>query len=172
MRTSNRLIFFEKKTAAVPDARPRGRRLRALLGGRRGSMSVEFGILVPIFLLLVFGIVDFGHAWYMKMEITSASREAARYGTRYQTNASNQRIIPNALSPSLASWVTTNYSSLLPDDANLQVTPGGPGYTSGTTGDDLSVTVQATKNWFVIGTLVPGIGNSITLSATTNMKVE
>ncbi len=137
-----------------------------------GSVAVEFAIVLLALLLLIFGIVDFGHAWYMKMEITSASREGARYGSRYQTDNSNKRIIPNALSPSISNWVSTNYASLLPSDANLQVTPGGPGYTSGAVGDDLTVKVTATKNWFVIGNLIPGLGSSVNMTATTDMKVE
>jgi len=135
-------------------------------------MTVEFGILVPIFVLLVFSIVDMGHAWYMKLEITSASREGARYGSRYQTDGNGAHIIPNALNPSIVTWVTNNFTALLPGDANLTVTPGGTGYTSGTTGDDLTVTVTATKNWFVVNNFIPGLGNSINLSSTTSMKVE
>lgn len=167
-----RLISSKGKKEAATDFPAPGRPLRNFLGGKRGSMAVEFGILAPIFVMLVFGIVDFGHAWYMKMEITSASREAARYGTRFQTNNSNKRIIPSALVPSISNWVQTNYTPLLPADANLQVTPGGPGYTSGAVGADLEVTVTAVKNWFVIGVLVPGLGSSITMTATTDMKVE
>jgi Flp pilus assembly protein TadG len=133
---------------------------------------VEFGLLAPIFILLVFGIVDLGHAWYMKLEITSASRDAARYGTRYQTDSNGNRIIPDALSPTISSWVQTNYASLLPSDANLTVTPGGAGYTSATSGNDLTVTVTAVKTWFVIENLIPGLGSSVTLTATTDMQVE
>lgn len=172
MWITKRLRGFGEKKAGATDPPSRGRRIRHFLGGKRGSMSVEFGLLAPIFLLLVFGIVDFGHAWYMKMEITSASREGARYGSRYQTDTNNNHILPNALSPSIATWVQNNYSSLLPTDANLTVSVGGTGYTSGTTGDDLTVTITATKNWFVIENFIPGLGNSITLSSTTTMKVE
>lgn len=152
--------------------RPLRRVLKAFLSDRRGSISVEFAILAPVFLLLVFGILDFGHAWYMKTEITSASREGARYGSRYQTNSLGLHIIPNTFNPSIADWVRNNYAGLLPANAGLQVTPGGPGFTSGAAGDDLTVTVTATKNWFVINNLLPGLGSSITVSATTCMKVE
>jgi Flp pilus assembly protein TadG len=145
---------------------------RKFLRRQRGSIAVEFGILAPIFVLLVFGIVDLGHAWYMKMEVTSASREGARYGAYYHADTSNHHIIPDALNPSISDWVTSNYSSLLPSDANLQVTPGGPGYTSGSAGADLTVTVTATKTWFVLGNLIPGLGTSKSISATTDMQVE
>ncbi len=57
--------------------RVRGRRLK---GNRRGSVAVEFGIIAPIFFLLVFGIIDFGRAFYTVHDLAAAAREGARYG--------------------------------------------------------------------------------------------
>lgn len=140
-------------------AAKRGRR------SERGAVAVEFAILLPVFLLLVCGICDFGHAFYMKQLVTNASRDGARYGSLYSTT------LPNAFSPTIGAWVTSKYASLLPADANLRVTPGGTGYTSGTPGDDLSVQVTATKHWWVVGSLM-GLGATKAVSATTWMKVE
>ena len=136
------------------------------LRGERGVVAVEFALILPVFLLLVFGIADFGHAWYMQQTVTNASREGARYGTRYSGSPAS------ALSPSIASWISSKYSSLLPPDANLQVLPGGAGYTSGSTSDDLSVRVTATKNWWVLGNLVPGFGTTKDIKSITWMKIE
>jgi Flp pilus assembly protein TadG len=146
--------------------------LRRLIYPQQGSVTVEFAILVPIFLLLVFGIADFGHGWYMKQIVTNASREGARYGSRYNTDASGNHLLPNALSPAISAYITSKYSSLLPGNANLTVTPGGGGYTSGNPGDDLSVAVQATKTWWVVGKLLPSLGTSQNLTSTTWMKCE
>lgn len=152
-----------------------GSKWRALIQGFRrpqGGVALEFALLLPVFLLLVFGIVDFGHAWYMKQDLTTASREGARYGTRYQTDSNGVHILPNALSPTISSWVKTKYDPLLPTDANLTVTPTGTGYTSGVAGDDLSVTCIARKYWFVLGNLIPGFGSYKDVSATTVMTCE
>ena len=46
-------------------------------------MAVEFIILFPLFLLIVVGIVEFGHLWYVDHVITNASREGARAGVVY-----------------------------------------------------------------------------------------
>lgn len=42
---------------------------------------VEFALILPILLLLVIGIVEFGRLLFFYSSITSASREAARYGS-------------------------------------------------------------------------------------------
>ena len=53
----------------------------------KGAVAVEFAVVGTLFLLLIGGVLDFGHAWYMKQVITNASREGARYGITYQTNS-------------------------------------------------------------------------------------
>jgi Flp pilus assembly protein TadG len=158
---------------------------KRLVRGKDGAVAVEFAIILPILLLLVFGIIDFGHAWYMKHMMSDASREGARYGTRYLTDSSGNRILPKNLNPSISSYIldgTTNRSSgwglasYLPTDANPTVTLGGPGATesnvSNLAGEDLIVTVNATKTWFVLGSLIPGFGSTETLTVTTTMTCE
>ena len=44
----------------------------------RGAAMVEFAIVLPILLLMVFGIVDFGRALYTLNNLTAAVREGAR----------------------------------------------------------------------------------------------
>jgi Flp pilus assembly protein TadG len=137
-----------------------------------GAIAVEFAILAPVFILLCFGIVDFGHAFYMNQIVSNASREGARYGARYNSDTTGAHIKPNALDPSIATWVTSKYASLLPTDASLKVTPDGDGYSSGTAGADISVQVKATKHWWVLGSLVPTMGTTKDISVTTWMKIE
>jgi Flp pilus assembly protein TadG len=46
--------------------------------GERGAAAVELAIVLPILILLVFGIVEFGRGYNAKNTVTHASREAAR----------------------------------------------------------------------------------------------
>ena len=139
---------------------------------------MEFAILVPVFLLLVFGIVDFGHAWYMKHMMSDASREGARYATRYKTDGSGHRILPVNLSPTVADYVlqTWDLTSRLPGDASPTVVPSGAAATETNVSilaeEDFIVTINATKTWFVLGSLIPGFGSSTTLNVTTTMTCE
>ncbi len=156
--------------------------------GERGSIAVEFAILFPIFLTLVLGIVDFGHAWYMKQIITDASREGARYGARYVTQG-EKPIVPSAKVPTIVNYVLNDspansgkggfgLTKLLPSDASPVVTPSGAGYaltsyTAGTSpGLPIDVTVTAVKTWWILSKFVPNMSDSITLSSTTSMAVE
>jgi Flp pilus assembly protein TadG len=156
------------------------------LRGERGAIAVEFAIILPVLMLLVFGIIDFGHAWYMRHMMSDASREGARYATRYSTSGTT-RILPKDLTPSITNFILNTSAAnggkggygltdLLPADASPSVTPGGPGATwtnaSNVAGQDLIVTVTATKTWFVLGNLIPSLGSSKILTVTTTMTCE
>lgn len=46
--------------------------------GDRGAAAVELALVLPILLLLVFGIVDFGRALNLQITLTQAAREGVR----------------------------------------------------------------------------------------------
>src|SRR5437773_6489684 len=52
--------------------------LRRLRREERATQIVEFALLLPILLLFVFGIVDFGRGFFTWMIITNGAREGAR----------------------------------------------------------------------------------------------
>jgi hypothetical protein len=156
----------------------------------RGGVAVEFAIVLPVFLILGFGIIDFGHALYMKQVVTNVSREAARYATKYQTDANSVRILPAQLTPSIANYVLNNsaensdkgglgLNDLLSGDnpqlamADLTSTTKSPGYSAADpAGLDITITITAKKTWWVLGKLIPSLGTDEIVSATTVMKCE
>ena len=52
--------------------------MRKRLRDERGASAVEFGLIVPILLILVLGIVEFGHAFQVQGTLSAAAREGAR----------------------------------------------------------------------------------------------
>src|SRR3990172_12515989 len=53
---------------------------------RKGQGLVEFALAFPVFLLIVFGIFEFGRLMFSYATVFTASREAARFGATV-TNA-------------------------------------------------------------------------------------
>ena len=45
---------------------------------RRGQAAVEFALVLPIFLLLMVGMLEFARAWNLHQSVTDAVREGAR----------------------------------------------------------------------------------------------
>ena len=62
------------------DRRPSTRRRIGARPNRNGQSLVEFAVVLPIFLLLLAGIVDFGLGLYSQMTVINAAREGARLG--------------------------------------------------------------------------------------------
>jgi Flp pilus assembly protein TadG len=48
------------------------------LSDENGQAMVEFALVLPILLMVLLGIVDFGRAWNARQVITNAAREGAR----------------------------------------------------------------------------------------------
>ena len=57
---------------------------------QRGAAAVEFAIVLPLLLVFIFGIIEFGCLLYNKAVITNASREGARYSILYETDLDTQ----------------------------------------------------------------------------------
>lgn len=140
---------------------------------QEGGTAVEFALLFSALIMVLGGIVDFGHGWYLRQVITEASREGARYGVIAPADSTAMPVPRSTLNPSIHDYVMNNYLTGLVDSANPQVpTPTGAGYASGLRGDPLTVTVTATKTWFILGIFIPYFNTPSVLTATTTMLLE
>jgi Flp pilus assembly protein TadG len=100
----------------------------------RGQALVEFALVVPIFLILVFGIVDFGLGLKAWISVTNSAREGARLGALSAgCDAIKQKAV--STSPGLAPPLTTS-------DVTVLVSPEDLGNCTGHSGDELTVTVE------------------------------
>ena len=52
------------------------------------AVAVEFALILPLLITLIFAITDFGRLFYADISITSASREGARYSSLKSAGAS------------------------------------------------------------------------------------
>ena len=141
-----------------------------------GAAAVEFAICGSVLILLLLGIVEFGFLWYQKATITNASREGARYGVTYQTDANGIRLAPTNYTKTIQT-VVTNYltntgvpaSSYTISVADDPLNTGG--YTLGTAGKPIVVTVTCTNKMDLLSGFIPSLAN-ITFKAQTIMNCE
>ncbi len=129
----------------------------------RGQSLVEFALVVPVFLMIAFGTIDFGLAFDASMNITSAAREGARFGV---TNPST-----SAITTKVRDVAGNLNNSRLTISVSCRTAAGAacPGGMSGaTTGTTLVVTVNYSYPMITpiaFGTVIP-------LSSTAQMRVE
>lgn len=62
-----------------------------LLRGDGGASLVQLALLMPLFMLLLLGVVDFGRAFYLAMEVAGAAHAGAIYGSRNPTDTTGMK---------------------------------------------------------------------------------
>ena len=132
---------------------------------QKGAAAVEFGLVLPVLLVLVFGIVEFSVALYDKAVVTNASREGARAGIVFRD--------PPVTNDEISSIVSTYCQNRLitfgtPSPMTTTVVREPPGVS----GDDLTVQVQYQYQFLAIPRFVTGITGGIQLDAQTIMRME
>ena len=73
------------------------------LGGDGGVAAIEFAMLLPLFLFITMGIIEFSVLLYDKAMITNASREGARTGSLFDTTANVTDVVNSYLQNNLIS---------------------------------------------------------------------
>jgi Flp pilus assembly protein TadG len=129
-----------------------------------GVAALEFALILPLLLMVLFGIIDVSMILCDKAVITNASREAARAGVVLHATP---------LGSAQVQAVALNYTQ------NNLVTGGTPtaasavaSYVSQTSGSPLTVTVTYTYQGFVLGSIFSALTGPITITAVTVMNYE
>ena len=111
--------------------------MRRFLGRERdrGQALVEFAFALPIFLLIVFGLIDLGRAVYVNNSLAEAARDGARYGS-VQARAWDETRRTN-----VETWVLDRLVAVPGASATVECTAANPGI--GCTVEDIvTVTVE------------------------------
>lgn len=129
---------------------------------QRGTATVEFGLLLPVLLLIVSGIIEFGLALYDKAVITNASREGARAGIVLRVPA----VTPAEITARVTNYTGTALMSL---GAPSLVTVDFPAQSNPA---HLAVRVTYTFRGLALGNLLSAINAPLVLTSTTVMVRE
>ncbi|OKI40370.1 hypothetical protein A6A27_39725 [Micromonospora sp. CB01531] len=116
----------------------------------RGAAAVEFALLLPVVLLVVFAIIDFGRMLNAQIVISQAAREGARAAALIDTSAGRARVAE----------ATGNSPLVTP---TIRGCPGAP-----VSGDDASAEVRYTFSYITPLGFMIGSGGT-TLRATSVM---
>ncbi|HLO77311.1 MAG TPA: TadE/TadG family type IV pilus assembly protein [Magnetospirillum sp.] len=107
-----------------------------------GAMAVEFALLLPVLLLMLTGILEFGRAMWIRQDMQFAVEEAARYALANDT----------ASVTAISAKVSARLGAVGPAGVPMTVT---------TTVDADAITVTASADF---ATVIPGIlpqGNAV-----------
>ena len=135
------------------------------INNEKGAALVEFAIVLPLLLMLVFGMIEFSIMFYDKAVITNASREGARAGIVYDfpariSTGDIETIVGNYCSGRLITFGSTNQET---------TTVSGPCTNAG---DTITVSVTYPYDFLVLPNFITTLAGPIGLSAVTTMRCE
>lgn len=123
---------------------------------QKGQSLVEFAIILPILLLILIGILEFGMILNSYLTIHSASREGARLA------------IVGGSDIEIETLITNMYPNLDVENLTVNITPVEGMRNSGDT-----ITVKVTYNYTGISPIIGDIiTDHIILKAHTSMRIE
>ncbi len=125
---------------------------------RRGSAVVEFAVVAPVFVLLVFGMIEYGRMVMVQQILTNSAREGARVG-----------ILDNSTESDVDTAVNRYLTAAGISGATTTVTPDPP--SSASAGNPVSVQVSVGFNQ-VSWLPSPFYLGGTTLSYTATMRRE
>jgi Flp pilus assembly protein TadG len=124
--------------------------------GNRGQSVIEFAFILPLLLLVVFGITEFSRAWMTVNILTQAAREGARLAV--VTGPNEEMVINRVTEVCRAAGV---------EPEGITITPPSPA------DPERKVTVTVKTEFQVIpGTILGTFNGKIPLSATSVMRHE
>ena len=124
-----------------------------IIKSEKAQSLVEFALILPIFALMLFGMIEMGRLWMTVNVMTGAAREGARVAAVTAPDAGRvQSAANNVLAGSNLGGATVSVS--------------GPNGAS-----EVTVTVSLTYTT-LSGTLIPGIPGSLNLTRSTTMHWE
>ena len=102
-------------------------------GGHRGASLVEFALVLPLLLILIVNVVNFGGFFFDWITIENAARTGAQYAVLGGLSVGSP---PEALAPAIATVVVADLGSLKSSSSYkgqvCRKTPSGPGSISAT----------------------------------------
>jgi len=131
-----------------------------------GAALVEFALILPLLVLLIFGVIEFGLLFYNQQVITNASREGARYGIVSR--------VPERRSVAEITQVVNDYcsSNMITFGSETPATAVNPHSLTASFGEDLTVTVTFHYDFLVLPGFVGSLIGGTDLRAETTMKYE
>jgi Flp pilus assembly protein TadG len=111
----------------------------------RGQSLVEFALVIPVFFLLLAGVLDFGFMLYSRMTIINAAREGARVAAQTADRTTIPAIVPAKVTSVSTGLVTSSPDMQVTVSCVAIATPGSCSFsttTSSTAGDAIRVSVS------------------------------
>ena len=141
-----------------------------LLRSEDGGSLVELAMLLPLFVVLLLGAVDFGRAYYLAIEVAGAAQAGAAYGSQNPTDTTGMTNAAQADAPNVQNLTvgTPTYGCECSDGTNYSASCSStPSCSSNNVVYRVKVTVQGSYAPLLPW---PGIPSTMSLRSSASMR--
>jgi len=166
----------------MPSGLSRSRMPLKSLRNQRGQAAVEIALLLPVLLVLLFGIILSGFTFYAFIQVSNAAREGARAGSVYRITQAGSGLTleetveqaiydPGGPTSALGFLSPTSPSFNVANDVDV-VWVDADADTVISSGDQLSVTVTYSYTLPLVSVLLPQFPQPIVIVRDVMMEVQ
>ena len=175
---SNRPSQQRSSSTVGRDRRIAGNASESAGGGREGTTLIELAFVLPVFLVFLGGIIEFGHAFMVSSTLHNATKVAARDGVAGNMTSAQ---VKQAVIDRLDGVVDTSNLTVMVKDASILATTAGQGEVDVSALPDLELdTASATQLYLVrveiaysdVALMVPLWVNGVDISGQSVMRRE
>jgi hypothetical protein len=157
-------VYSARSRSASPVGGPRRR-----AHGSDGAAAVEFALLLPLLLLLVFGTIDFGYLVNRNTVLNNAAREGVRQGIFEPDPATIEARVREVTSTLDQAKLEIDVSCRAPDGTSC---PGLSFADEWEVGGSVIVELSYEHDYLTPAPDLVGIGSSRDVTATAEMRIE
>jgi len=134
----------------------------------KGQTLVEFAIILLLILAVLFGITEFGRAWYYTNALSNGVRTGVRYATTLDNTTSFESKVVSVTMSNITSSIPNNNLTV---DVYMAGNPANKAFTNLSSG--VLITVDASVDFDVLtGGIVPHFSGTKRLSRQASMRYE
>jgi Flp pilus assembly protein TadG len=95
--------------------------VRRLMVRTEGTSAIEFGLVLPLLMVISLGIIDYGHIYFVNLSMTNAAREGARVGVTRSAEEAQAAAEQAAAAYLAQAGVSASVDATTPTDADPTV---------------------------------------------------
>ena len=142
------------------------------LRSESGSSLIEMALVLPVLFLLLIGVVDFGRAYYLSIEVSQAAHTAALYGSQNPNDITGMQNAAVADAPDVPSFTTSSVTATSGCECSDGSSPVASCTTNPSCGGLMTVDYVQVNTSVSYSAIFPypGIPSPLTLSGSARMR--
>ena len=120
---------------------------------RNGATVVETAVVFPVFLMFLFAVIEFGHAFMCTATLTAAAKDAARYGS--VDGVTSQQVIDRVKARINGAFKSSKATVMVKDCATYESSATNPATVNVSNLPNIELNTTDSRHLYIVRVTVP-----------------